>query len=195
MKKIILIIILVLALVLGGGYFFLKSSLMTNSRSDKISFQDIGELATQEADVVQVETISKDFLKEKYNIQLPFVGTNVVYSYTVVVKAGFDFTEIEAQVHHDNKKVDVTLPEPEVLSADIVTDSFVCYLDNQSIFNQLSQEDQNAALTQLKEDARQTALDNGLLDKAKANGESLLKNMIIGQLEGEDYTIKFSYRN
>lgn len=192
-KKILTILILIV-LILAVVYFFLlpkfKKSTATSSQTQLLQFKNIGELATQECDVVQVEKLTKDALKEKYGIALPFVGTEVIYSYTVKIKAGFDFSQIDYQVDEKQKNVSVTLPEAKVLSSDVDTDSYKCYSDYQSIFNMLSQDDQNQALDNLKKDAEQTAQNNGILDNAKSNAEKYLTAMI-QQTLGSDYKVDF----
>jgi hypothetical protein len=193
--KKILTILIVIALILAVVWLFvlpsMRKSTKTSSQTQLLQFKNIGELATQECDVVQVEKLTKDALKEKYNIDLPFVGTEVIYSYTVKIKAGFDFSKIDYQVDEKQKSVTVTLPEAKILSSEVDTDSYKCYSDYQSIFNMLSQDDQNHALDNLKKDAEQTAQDNGLLDNAKSNAEKYLTTMI-QQTLGSDYKITFS---
>ncbi|MDD6223054.1 MAG: DUF4230 domain-containing protein [Lachnospiraceae bacterium] len=189
--KIILVLVLIAAIVEGALLF--RGGLKTSSQTQSLSFKNIGELATQEADVVQVEKIEKDALQDKTGIDIPFVGTEIVYSYLVAVKAGYDFSEITTDVDQAAKTVTVHMPEAKILSADVNTDSYQCYTDYQSVFNLLSQDDQNTALEQLKSDAQETALSNGLLDKARTNAETLLTNMIVGQLTDSSYTISFEY--
>lgn len=195
MKKFgkILLIIIIIAVICFIGFRFLGDGFSSSSQTQSLDFKDIGELATQEADVVQVEQVDKDALKEKTGIDIPFVGTNIVYSYNVAVKAGFDFTKITVDKDDTNKTILVHMPDPAVLSVDVDTASFKSYTDYESIFNQLSQEEQNEMLGQLQTDAQTTAENNGLLDKAKENGELLIENMIIGQLGETDYDISFSY--
>mgnify|MGYP003397380028 FL=1 len=194
MKKIrnfiILVVILIILFVVFGAVSYFKTSTKTSSQTQLMQLRNIGELATQECDVVQVETITKDSLKEKYGIDLPLVGSEIVYSYTVKIKAGYDFSAIDYDVNDKQKIVTVKLPEAKVLSNEVDTDSFKCYSDYQSIFNTISQDDQNQALENLKKDAEQTATDNGLLDNAKINAEKYLTTMI-QQILGSDYQVKY----
>lgn len=192
MKKFLVFVVLVVVILLG---FFVviphfTASTKTSSQTQQLQLKNIGELATQECDVVQVETITKDSLKEKYGIDLPLIGSEVIYSYTVKIKAGYDFSKIDYQEDDDQKIVSIKLPEAKVLSNEVDTDSFKCYSDYQSIFNTISQDDQNKALDNLKKDAEQTALDNGLLDNAETNAQKYLTTMI-QQILGSDYKVKF----
>lgn len=193
--KRILTILIVLVLILTSVYLFvlprLKKSTTASSQTQLLQLKDIGELATQECDVVQVEKLTKDALKEKYGIDLPLIGSEIIYSYTVKIKAGFDFSKIDYQVDEKQKSVTVTLPEVKILSSEVDTDSYKCYSDYQSIFNMISQDDQNQALDNLKKDAEQTAQNNGILDNAKSNAEKYLTAMI-QQTLGTDYKVNFS---
>lgn len=196
MKKFLRILLLVVILAAAAYFvvipYFSPDEADPPTETQTLTFDNIGELATQEADIVQVETLEKDFLKEEYNISLPFGTTKVIYSYMVEVKAGYDFTQITAEVDEEAKTVTVQMPDAEVLSSEVLTDTFKSYLDEQSVFNQLTQEDQNNALAQLKSDAEETALNSGLLEKARQNGEVLITNMILNILGSTDYEIIFA---
>jgi hypothetical protein len=196
MKKFFSFLVLVVILAAAAYFvvipYFSPDEADPSTNTQTLTFDNIGELATQEADIVQVETLEKDFLKEEYNISLPFGTTKVIYSYMVEVKAGYDFTQITAEVDEEAKTVTVQMPDAEVLSSEVLTDTFKSYLDEQSVFNQLTQEDQNNALAQLKSDAEETALNSGLLEKARQNGEVLITNMILNILGSTDYEIIFA---
>lgn len=192
-RKLITDLIIIVVIVAIAWLFILphfRKSTSVSSQTQTLQLKDIGELATQECDVVQVESLTKDALKEKYGIDLPLVGSEVVYSYTVRIKAGFDFSQIDDQVDENEKSVTIKLPEAKILSSDIDTDSYKCYSDYQSIFNMFSQDDQNQALENLKKDAEQTALNNGVLENARTNAEKYLTTMI-QQTFGTDYKVNY----
>ena len=95
MKKVkVVMIVLVAAVVIGcGGFFGMKALLSSESKTTKIGFENIGELATQSAYCTQVNVT--DASREFNGVTIPFTQSKYVYSYDFVIKAGFDFGEIE----------------------------------------------------------------------------------------------------
>ena len=57
--------------------------------------------------------------------------------------------------------------EVKVLSNEIDLDSFEVYLEDESIFQQITLEENNEAMAELKERAEENAVANGLLEKAR----------------------------
>lgn len=77
------------AAVLGTVSYFTHSG-----KTTKIGFEDIGELATQEARCTEIENI-KDAREFFGLFEIPFTQSHYIYSYDVEIKAGIDFGEIE----------------------------------------------------------------------------------------------------
>lgn len=96
-----------------------------------------------------------------------------IYSYNVIVKAGYDFGEIRYEVKKDSIKV--KLPEVRILSSQVDEDSFRVYHEKESIFNQIRLEENNAAFAKLKEQAEKDAVANGLYENARSNAKTILK--------------------
>ena len=84
----IAIIVLIVAVVIG-----LRSDIFFDSKTTKIGFENIGELATQTAYSTQLGVI--DDSRELYGVTIPFTNSKYIYSYDVIIKAGFDFGDIE----------------------------------------------------------------------------------------------------
>ena len=87
--------------------------------------------------------------------------------------------------------VTVRLPEVRILSSEIDLDSFELYLESESIFRQISIEENNEALKQLREDAETSAVVNGLLDNARSNAETILTGFFANVYDLETYKIEF----
>ena len=100
--KIILIIIVIALLLLGIGKFF-----STKSKTTKIGFEDIGELATQVSRSTEISTIEGS--RDLFGVEIPFTQSKYIFSYDVEVKAGFDFTQIEWSLN--DHTIEVKLPE------------------------------------------------------------------------------------
>lgn len=180
--KIILVIIVIVALVVGvTRYFF------TESKTTKIGFEDIGELATQAAYCTEVNVT--EGARELFGITIPFTQSKYIYSYDVEIKAGFNFEEVEWSL--SGNTIEVRLPEAEVLSTEIDLDSFKVYHEDESIFRQITLEENNEALKSLQENAQKDAIDNGLLENARSNAETILTGFFGNVYDMDEYEIEF----
>ena len=171
------------AAVLGTVSYFTHSG-----KTTKIGFEDIGELATQEARCTEIENI-KDAREFFGLFEIPFTQSHYIYSYDVEIKAGIDFGEIEWKAA--DGKINVKLPEVKVLSNEIDLDSFEVYLEDESIFQQITLEENNEAMTELKDRAEENAVANGLLEKARENAETILTSFFAQVYDLDEYEIVF----
>ena len=172
-------IILILAAVAAG----VKSVIFSESKTTKIGFEDIGELATQSAYCTEVNVT--EAARELFGITIPFTQSKYIYSYDVEIKAGFDFQEITWEVK--DKTIEVRLPETKILSCDVDLDSMKIYHEDESIFRQITLEENNKALADLKQKAEEDAVANGLLE----NAETILEGFFAGVYDLEEYEIVF----
>jgi hypothetical protein len=191
--KLIAVIVIIAAVCLGVG-FGIKTVLSSTQKVTDIGFKNIGELATQEANVTVVKTKSEAL---KYNLPLigegsiPFTESKNIFSYDIDIKAGYDFSEIEVKPDQKNHKVTVKLPEAKILDTDLNTDSFQLYDETQGLLTHITLTDMNNAFAEMKEEAMQKAEDNGLMDKAKENAHTLIKGMLAGSYDMNEYTVEF----
>ena len=192
-KGILLGIFIGALLAAGGGYYLYtqaNANKEENSKLVKLGFEDIGELATQEmiGTVVHTEQASQTL----FGVEIPFTQSHYIYSYDFDVKAGYDFSAITYEVDEENKAITVTLPEEKLLSIEVLTDSFKVYYEKESIFKRITLEDNNDALKDMQDTAKEDAISNGIYDKARANAETLLKAFFSNQYNLEEYTIEFN---
>lgn len=122
---------------------------------------------------------------------IPFTESKYIYSYDISIKAGFDFGEIEWSVDSSNKTIVVKLPEAKILSSEIDQSSFKVYHEEESIFRQISLEENNEALLELKKTAEDNAIENGLLDNARNNAEVILSGFFANVYDLEEYEINY----
>lgn len=82
---------LLLLVIVGLG---IRSVVLSESKSTKLGFENIGELATQTAYCTSVNVTEGS--RELFGVTIPFTqSSKYIYSYDIVIKAGFDFTESE----------------------------------------------------------------------------------------------------
>lgn len=186
LKNIVLIaLVVVLAITVVGLGF--KVSHTTESKTTKLGFEDIGEFATQSAYCTEVSATAN--ARKLFGHNLPFTQSNIVFSYDVVIKAGYDFSAITWDVH--DTTITVKLPEVKVLSCEVKEDSFKKYVEDESIFTPFTLGDNNNAMKALKETAQTDAIANGLYENARSNAETMLTTFFSSAYDMDQYTIEF----
>ena len=73
----------------------------------------------------------------------------------------------------------------------MLSDKEEVYYEKESIFNNLSEENKAELRAEMGDKAKNIAIDNGLLDKAKSNAKKVLKNFIYNIYDSNDYDIVF----
>ncbi len=177
----------IVLLLVGIG---IGTAFSTESDTTEIGFEDIGELATQVAYCTEVNVTEAE--RELWGISIPFTQSKYIYSYDVEIKAGLNFSEIEWSLDEENRAIEVKLPEIRVLSNEIDIDSFRLYHEDESIFRQITLEENNAALASLKETAEADAVANGLLENARDNAETVLRGFFASVYDPEEYEMRFT---
>ena len=187
---------LVLVIVVGAVVFYfnppIRDKISINNDTSRLGFQNVGELATQSAYCTEISMTEAD--RELFGLHIPFTQSKYIYSYDVVIKAGYDFGKITWEVEKDGEKkiIQVHLPEPKIISNEIVDGSFKVYHEEESIFRPISLEETNSALEELKQNAEDNAVANGLLDNAKENAQALIRTFFAQEYDLTEYQIRFS---
>ncbi|MCI8792249.1 MAG: DUF4230 domain-containing protein [Eubacterium sp.] len=179
--------VLAASLVLAAGTIGTKEFLFHDSKTTRIGFEDIGELSTQAACCTEVNVT--EARQELFGLTIPFTQSKYVYSYDVEIKAGIDFGEIEWSIH--NSTIEVKLPEVEIFSREIQTDSFKVYHEKESIFKHITLAENNDAMNRLKQTAEENAIANGLLENARNNAEAILTGFFGSVYDPGKYKINF----
>lgn len=182
------IIVIVVLLIVISGVIGVRKLVLSDSKTTKIGFENIGELATQSAYCTEVNVT--EAWRELFGITIPFTQSKYIYSYDIVIKAGFDFREIEWE--EKNNTIEVKLPEAKILSSEVDRDSFKVYHEEESIFRQITLEENNEAMTTLVQTAEKDAIANGLLDHASSNAETVLTGFFANVFDLKKYEIVFT---
>lgn len=187
--------IVFLAIIFIGLGLFMKTGLgithLNKSNTIKMDFENIGELATQSAYCRQINVTSD--VRTLFGMDIPFTQSKYVYSYDVVIKAGFDFAEIEPIVDEDNKTITIKMPAAKILSNEIKDDSLEIYLEKESIFTPITLTENNEARIELKNKAIKDAVKNDLFEDTRKNAELLLKSFIGKQYDLNTYKLVFEH--
>ena len=184
-KKIIIgvvILVGIVAVVIG-----LREFVSFESKTTKIGFEDIGELATQTAYCTELSVTDKS--RNLFGVTIPFTQSKYIYSYDIVIKAGYDFEDIKWE--ENGTSIEVNLAEVKVLSSEIDLESFKIYHEDESIFTKITMTENNEVMKELIQKAEEDAIANGLLDNARMNVETILTGFFGNVYDLEKYEIIF----
>lgn len=186
---------ILIALISGLAVILLLSSIYRPIDNDvkvtNFGLKNIGQLCTQEAYVTEVNSTKSP--RKMFGIDIPFTQSHYIYSFDFIIKAGFEVNEIIPEVNEETKTVTITLPKAQILSNEVVLDSFKVFLEEESIFNQMHLEDNNSAFMEMQRNAEKTAISNGILDASENNAKTILTSLFANNFDPSVYTYKFVF--
>lgn len=149
--------------------------------------KDMGFLVTEKYFFTEVTSDRKVFKIKDF--ELGFTEASFVGSYDGIVTAGVDFTKAEVEKDDDKKLIRIRIPKAEIFGVDIDPDSFQKYSEKESVWNKLMVDDFNAALVDLEKNAKQKALERGILKEADQNAERMIRDFGNSFVVGTDYQV------
>lgn len=184
-------IMLIIALVFGIGGIKLGLDVREYKHVEalNIGLRDIGEIATQVATIREVSTLDES--RTLWGIEIPFTNSKQIYSYQVLVKAGYNFQDLQLSRNKATKKIIVTLPKVKVLSTEIVDDSLEVYYESESIFKPIKLKESNEMRKKMKDKAVQTAIHSKLYEDAKNNAQRLIEEFLLKDSINKEYQVEF----
>lgn len=140
--------------------------------------QEIGELATMEYRFTNVGTIDAVDKFRFVDWNVPFSRKTAVVTMDGVTKVGIDVSEVSITVDEDRKTILVQIPEARILSTELFEDSLVAYIEEESLFSNITLEDSSSLRDEIKSKAEQNALDSGLLTQAHDQAGVIIRCLI-----------------
>ena len=173
-KIVSLCFVLLIILILGLSF----SKVFSHSETVlDFGFKNVGELVTQEW-YGRILEDSSDDRKIFKKISIPFTTSRLIFSLDVEVLAGIDFRKIDYKISKDHSKITVILPKAKIYKYYQVPKTFKTYLDEESIFTNISSGKRHELEDVIVEKGKKKALDSGLLEKADKNAKILIEQMI-----------------
>ena len=108
--------------------------------------------------------------------------------YTASIRAGIDISEVKIDI--TEKKVTVAIPDAQIQSVNVNSDSVVFYDEKHALFNWTDKEDIVNALSVAKEDAENRIDEDELQEKAKEQTETILKSVLTDSIGDRELIIK-----
>lgn len=167
-----------------------KDNVLTSATVLK-AIEPAGELTTAKYYYGSVERYEDH--KEIFGKKIPFTTEEILYNYDGVINAGIDISKSKCSVDADNHKIEIILPQPEILSHEIDQESFKFYDVKNSVFNETDLDKftvQTAELKKAKED--ELTKDDEFSKTVISNAETTIKGFLTFSQEMKDYDIIFS---
>lgn len=157
--------------------------------------KDMGLLITGEyyfTEVVDYSSNKTLHLPLSINLTVPGSETAYTISYDGVVTAGIDFGSITVEKDDEAHTITVHVPKATIQLTDIDYDSFVLHAEKQSRINPATITDFNNSLVKLEANAKEKAVDRGLLKRADENAKTVIENFIGSLVDTNIYYIQLT---
>ena len=154
-----------------------------------VEIQEIGELATLE--YLYTDAGKFEDPKQLFGKDVPFTTKSFIAKWDGIIKAGVDISQVTAEVDSNSKEVVVHIPKAEILSHEIDSESVETLDQKNGLFNPVSVEDVREFDEKSKEKMEERAIENGILDKAFENAESIIEKLIDPMIQEFEYTVRF----
>lgn len=154
-----------------------------------VEIQEIGELATLE--YLYTDAGKFEDPKQLFGKDVPFTTKSFIAKWDGIIKAGVDISQVTAEVDSNSKEVVVHIPKAEILSHEIDSESVETLDQKNGLFNPVSVEDVREFDAESKEKMENRAIENGILDKAFENAESIIEKLIDPMIQEFEYTVRF----
>lgn len=188
MKKIHIItaIIASIALITVG---FMGARLLEKNNEPKVTATSIEERLSKCSDLTTARLDYRGIIKyEEGDIQY-INKKSFSMIYDAHIKAGIDLSQ--AKVSVKDKKITVSIPEPEIQDISVDPDSLEFYDEKLALFNWTKKQDTQKAMEKAEEDATEKAAKTDLLTQATDQAKTLITALLTPFTENdEEYTIE-----
>ena len=140
--------------------------------------REIGELATMEYRFTNVGTLDAVDKFSFVDWTVPFSRKTAVVTMDGVIKVGIDVSNVSITVDEGSKTIYVQLPEARILSTELFEDSMVVYIEEESLFSNITLEDSSDLRAEIKAKAEKDALESGLLTQARDQAGVIIRCLI-----------------
>lgn len=194
-KIVVVTLIFMSAIVLT---FIISRNIALNGESKitgetiKKSLVDISELNTAEYCYTHVVSYNSGDQKIFWGaVTVPYTSSEGVYSYQGTVTAGIDFSKIEVTVDETEKEIKFVLPDAVITDSHVDNDSLETYYEHNNVFNPMTVITYNELVRQVDEAERESAVQNGLLERANSNAKIQIESFVRAMYDMDNYKIIF----
>ena len=152
---------------------------------------EIAELATMEYLFTDAAKFTDS--KQLINLTLHFTEKSFTLKWNGVIKAGIEnLDDVKIDINEDEKKITISLPQVEILSYEVDTDSVQVLDEKNNLFNRITVDDKIRFDSETEDAMKERAIESGLLEKAQKNAENIIARLFLSDQElASYYTIEF----
>lgn len=193
-----LLVIVVVSIGLTVGFGIYNKGKNDGSVIEKpvVCYQDIEDIAFQEATRTEVGVIHKPIEVGKVKFDNPLTTSNCVFTYNISVEAGYDLKDIKDDGGNElTQTITVTLPKATVYEPKVDEKSFTKYWDDEKITANIGVDDIHAKKLEMIEHAREAAIEGGLYEKTAEHAKVVITDYIHSLKGYENYNVVFKEVN
>lgn len=131
--------------------------------------------------------------KKAFGIKIPLTTDKVIFTYSGIVSAGIDLSDVTFDINNLTKTINITLPSPKFMFHEMNESSFKFYDAKNSIFTETKLEDYTALMTELKsQKEEQLSNDKEFFPSVSENAQNVIIDLLKVAESTSDYKISFS---
>lgn len=190
-----LLVVVVVSIGLTVGFGIYNKGKNDGSVIEKpvVCYQDIEEIAFQEATIKEIGKIHKPLELGKYEVDTFLTTSDYVFSYNAVIKAGYDLENIKDDGGNElTQTITVTLPKASILDSYLDEKSYVQYWEGEKITANVGLEDFHKEKKKMLKEAKQDAIKGGLYEKTAEHAKVVITDYIHSLKGYENYNVVFN---
>lgn len=188
--KWILILLIVCMIAFTAGFLFsMKKSSGEEITSDTLfqQMQTVSKLATLEYNYTNMGKFEDSADLNGWDI--PLTKKSFILTYDGKITTGIEMEDVKVDIQ--GKRIEITLPQAQILNHEVDESSIELYDETKNIFNPISINDYAAFSAEQKKVMEEKTVANGLLASAQKRAENVITQLIGGNLNLEEYDLVF----
>lgn len=158
-----------------------------------VCYQDIEDIAFQEATIKEIGKIHKPMELGKYEVDTFLTTSDYVFSYNAVIKAGYDLENIKDDGGNElTQTITVILPKASILDSYLDEKSYVQYWEGEKFTANVGLEDFHKEKKKMLKEAKQDAIKGGLYEKTSDHAKVVISDYIHSLKGYEKYNVVFN---
>ncbi len=193
-----LLVVVVVSIGLTIGFGIYNKGKNDGSVIEKpvVCYQDIEDIAFQEATIKEIGKIHKPMELGKYEVDTFLTTSDYVFSYNAVIKAGYDLENIKDDGGNElTQTITVTLPKASILDSYLDEKSYVQYWEGEKITANVGLDDIHKEKKRMLKEAKQDAIKGGLYEKTSDHAKVVITDYIHSLKGYENYNVVFKEAN
>lgn len=191
------LVILVFGMGIGAKAFG-KSKKPVFEKEVTVDSIALKELLLPASDLVSMKYTYTDVAvyensKKAFGVKIPLTTDKVIFTYSGIVSAGINLSDVTFDINDTNKTITITLPSPQFMSHEMDETSFKFYDAKNSIFTETKLEDYTALMSDLKsQKEEQLRNDADYFPSVSENAQNAIKDLLNVAEATSDYEIVFN---